>query len=177
MAAIQASAERIAEVLKGIEYRRQVELDIRRTIKRERDRKHDRARGPMRYWKDPEWFKAYHKRWRDANPDKRKAAEQKWRIANPDTVRNAYLKREHGITLVEYNAMFASQNFSCAICREPEPTGLNDKWHVDHCHRTNVVRGILCGGCNSGLGQFRDNATALVSAAEYIRRHSDGIPV
>jgi hypothetical protein len=56
----------------------------------------------------------------------------------------------------------------CAICRLPFK---NDKdMHVDHCHVTNVVRGLLCFHCNSGLGHFRDNSQRLQSALEYLAK-------
>ena len=50
----------------------------------------------------------------------------------------------------------------CAICQRPDPE------HVDHDHESGEVRGILCFNCNGGLGQFRDDATALLRAAEYL---------
>ena len=39
---------------------------------------------------------------------------------------------------------------------------------VDHLHGTSLVRGLLCHGCNSGLGFFRDSPTLLRLAAEYL---------
>jgi hypothetical protein len=40
--------------------------------------------------------------------------------------------------------------------------------HVDHCHRTGAVRGMLCGGCNTGMGQLGDDPVALLRAADYL---------
>jgi hypothetical protein len=51
---------------------------------------------------------------------------------------------------------------SCAIC------GSTERICWDHCHRTGVFRGWLCGHCNSGLGFFRDNPVHLQSAIRYL---------
>ena len=51
----------------------------------------------------------------------------------------------------------------CDICLLP-CTALE----VDHNHNTGVVRGVLCGPCNTGLALFRDQPDVLRRAAEYI---------
>jgi hypothetical protein len=83
-----------------------------------------------------------------------------------DWVRSINLKCAYGITLQEWNALFEQQGKCCAICKCGDVT----RWHTDHNHSTNKVRGILCSNCNSGIGLFRENATALFSAIEYLKR-------
>lgn len=73
----------------------------------------------------------------------------------------------YGLTRDELRALLA-QHDVCAIC------GTAD-WGkkgpcVDHCHETGVVRGILCGRCNTGLGQFGDDPKRLLSAVSYLER-------
>jgi hypothetical protein len=82
--------------------------------------------------------------------------------------RNYRLKRLFGITSEAWDEMFAAQGKRCAICgTDAEPT---KGWTTDHCHDAGHVRGILCNGCNAGLGHFKDNPAALRAAAEYLER-------
>jgi Recombination endonuclease VII len=50
----------------------------------------------------------------------------------------------------------------CPICLDERPE------HVDHDHKTGEVRGVLCPGCNSGMGQLRDDPNSLRRAADYL---------
>lgn len=79
-----------------------------------------------------------------------------------------HLERTYGISKAEYESILASQGGCCAICKIP-PT--NRRFHVDHDHDTNVVRGILCNGCNTALGGMRDNPAILRAGADYLEKH------
>lgn len=61
-----------------------------------------------------------------------------------------------------------SMTFKCAICRD-NITGSGI--HIDHCHDTDVVRGLLCQRCNTGLGLFRDDTLILKWAMDYLHKH------
>jgi hypothetical protein len=43
-----------------------------------------------------------------------------------------------------------------------------EKLHVDHCHSTGGIRGVLCSGCNSALGYLKDNPQRIAGLVEYI---------
>jgi hypothetical protein len=50
----------------------------------------------------------------------------------------------------------------CTIC------GSNSDLVVDHDHKTNKIRGMLCNRCNQGLGQFKDDPMLLEMARIYL---------
>jgi hypothetical protein len=66
--------------------------------------------------------------------------------------------------------MLAAQGGRCAICRGDSSSSPGGVLHVDHCHTTRQVRGLLCADCNRALGQFKDDAAILRAAAEYLER-------
>lgn len=83
-----------------------------------------------------------------------------------DTMRERTLGLAAG-TLPQVLARFSD---CCGICGATETSGERPSLHVDHCHATGAIRGLLCGSCNLGLGKFKDNPALLTAAIEYIRR-------
>lgn len=80
--------------------------------------------------------------------------------------RVARLKRLFDLTLPDYDRIVYVQLGVCAICKRPPK---NLPLGVDHCHRTGLLRGGLCGQCNRLLAFARDNQELLYEAAEYLR--------
>ena len=75
----------------------------------------------------------------------------------------------------EYEAMLMAQAGKCAICRCASTArfkGRLKQLAVDHDHITGRIRGLLCSGCNSGLGHFKNNPFFLIAAAQYLSIHS-----
>lgn len=89
-------------------------------------------------------------------------------FGSSDYYRNSNLQRNYGITLEDYDDMLLDQKGVCAICGTDDPKG-KGRFHVDHCHTTGKVRGLLCHHCNVGLGHFEDNIERLLDAIEYLR--------
>jgi len=128
-----------------------------------------------------------HRRWESKNKKKISEKRKAYRLKN----REAVLMREkarrkgnrkyraarqlwkrHKMTVQDYEAMYAKQGGLCAICGGCNPPSLNNRTlHVDHDHKTNRVRGLLCLHCNTGVGHFRDSPERLIKAAEYISSH------
>lgn len=76
----------------------------------------------------------------------------------------------YGLTLEQFASMQSDQKGLCLIC--DNPFGDNPKnMHIDHCHSTGKVRGLLCHSCNIGLGKFKDDPELLTKAIEYLKRH------
>jgi hypothetical protein len=107
-------------------------------------------------------------RWRDANPARFKAwqAEYRNRPERKRAMRDLYYRRTFGITADDVDALIEKQGGVCAICGRT-PTRLAS-WHVDHCHETGVVRGMLCIDCNQGIGKFHEDPQRLRDAAAYL---------
>ncbi|CAL9621790.1 hypothetical protein SUDANB145_05856 [Streptomyces sp. enrichment culture] len=76
--------------------------------------------------------------------------------------RISYFRREYGLTPAESDGLIAEQQGVCCICLAAPAE------HVDHCHETGRVRGVLCFSCNAALGQFKDRPDAIRRAAAYV---------
>lgn len=101
--------------------------------------------------------------------NKRKRREDLQKARAYDRIRN--LRLVHGITVQEYEWLFAKQNGLCAICGKPETSVLNGKnkrLSIDHCHETQETRGLLCGRCNTAIGLMFDDVLIVESAAAYL---------
>ncbi|MCX3063934.1 endonuclease VII domain-containing protein [Streptomyces beihaiensis] len=66
------------------------------------------------------------------------------------------------LTETERDEMAASRTGLCAICRKASPA------HVDHCHETGRVRGVLCFNCNSAIGKLGDAPDTTRRATAYL---------
>jgi len=72
----------------------------------------------------------------------------------------------YGLTETQYNQLLVAQQHKCLIC---DTSFISKKLtHIDHCHTTNKVRGILCHYCNTALGLFKESIPILKTAIKYI---------
>jgi hypothetical protein len=77
----------------------------------------------------------------------------------------------YGLTLEQYSNLFIKQNNKCGICG---CVFINKKHtHIDHNHKTGTVRGLLCHGCNTAIGLFKESTNNLKSALKYLKKYSD----
>jgi recombination endonuclease VII len=132
---------------------------------------------------------AYNRSYREANKSKRAAYMSAYYAANKDKWVAHYETnkvelaakqrlRRFGISQEQYDRFLTAQNSSCAICHSTEPGGTGFSFHIDHCHSSGKVRGLLCHHCNVGLGHFRDDPAALSRAIAYLATQGniDGAP-
>lgn len=83
-----------------------------------------------------------------------------------------HLARTYGLTVEDVKAMLEQQGGNCATCVRP----LMGKPHVDHCHTSGKVRGLLCGSCNRALGLVRDQVDVLSRMIDYLQAHDPETP-
>lgn len=86
------------------------------------------------------------------------------RKGGKEFIRNQNLKNKYKIDSKSWDELFSRQDYSCAICKTKE----TKKWHTDHCHKTGVVRGVLCAKCNSNLGGFEALLPLLYIVKNYL---------
>lgn len=103
-----------------------------------------------------------------AKPEERRAASRRAYRQNRSASRRSYVRRTFGITLEEYWTYFEKANFTCQVCSaKPEKQA---DLHLDHCHSTGTIRGVLCRSCNHALGNVKDNPTTLFRLHAYLKK-------
>lgn len=98
---------------------------------------------------------------------------KKYKRQDPVYYRALSYKKLYNLTIESYNLMLEQQNNSCAICDSKSPGRGGSNFHVDHCHTTGKVRGLLCTKCNMGLGYFNDDIEALKKAIKYLQKTNE----
>jgi len=88
------------------------------------------------------------------------------RKVSSEETRDRNLRSNYGIDIAQFEELLRLQGGGCAICGVS--LGAEEVGTVDHCHVDGQVRGILCGGCNRGLGSFADDPRRLRAAAAYL---------
>lgn len=85
-------------------------------------------------------------------------------------------KHRYGLTVPERDALLLEQGGRCLICKvEITFSGVSgskiNTANVDHCHKCQHVRGILCWPCNTAIGKLGEDVERIRSAANYVERH------
>lgn len=100
-----------------------------------------------------------------------KSCKKEYNQTNKHIVKGAKLRQNYNIEYSDFVKMVEEQDNRCLICTNTlseDPRHV----HVDHCHDTMKVRGVLCRHCNLMLGNARDNILVLKSAIKYLEKHS-----
>ena len=138
--------------------------------------------------------RSHQEQWRANNPSKVRASKKRYRQENLEQVKAAiqkcweenreeyklshwryWLKKKYGLTEDRFYELMREQNYRCAICGRLEKDSRKQKFCVDHCHDTGVVRGLLCFGCNTMLGNANDSIEIMEAAIAYIKRFPKNI--
>ena len=121
-----------------------------------------------------EGSKARQAAWRAANPERAKEIQNKYNRARLLDDEYRRLNRErmvlatYGITQAQLEALIERQHGFCAICGGP-PNGPGTRLHIDHCHDTGRIRGMLCAKCNTMIGLADNDPCRLRDAADYLK--------
>ena len=137
----------------------QSETERKEADKRYREKHKTAITARIKAWKkkNPESGRAACRRWQAKNKDKRKAYDT-LRIEERQ-IKNRL--RRYGLVEEQYQKLVADQNGKCAMCFKL----LGKRPHTDHDHTTDRVRGILCAGCNHGLGYVEKPGWIALAAA------------
>jgi hypothetical protein len=89
-------------------------------------------------------------------------------MSHPSQTPQASRLRKYNLSERMYQSLLRRQDGRCAICgivmKSPQ---------VDHNHETGLLRGLLCGRCNKGLGCFLDSQGLLQRAIDYLEEHDE----
>lgn len=125
------------------------------------------AKARRRYVEGKDKILERNRQWRETNRERDLENKRQRYLKNRDRAaelgRSNRLKR-YGLTETDYIALLDAQGGRCAICSGASSARLA----VDHDHDTGVVRGLLCGNCNRGIGYLRDSVEILRAAVAYL---------
>ena len=107
------------------------------------------------------------KKHRETGKGREQNVEGQRRYRKTDTYRNTRLLRLYGITLEEWQILYDKQKGCCIVC-ERHQAELTKPLCVDHCHKTNKVRGLICSHCNSSLGFLKEDRNIVLRLVGYI---------
>lgn len=83
-----------------------------------------------------------------------------------DCTKQATIKIKFGLD--NYQELLDKQDGVCAICKQSKG---KRKLAVDHCHKTGIARGLLCGKCNKGIGLLGDSVSQVLAAYGYLHKY------
>ena len=99
-------------------------------------------------------------------------ARIRWRKRkSPENSRVQHLWNRYQMRPHEYDELHEQQNGVCAICGGVQT--YNRRLAVDHCHTTGLIRGLLCDGCNVGIGGLGESVQTLTNAIAYLQKHEE----
>lgn len=89
--------------------------------------------------------------------------KRQWKLKHRDRYREYSWKwRRINITLDQYKELEKKQNYCCAICGKR-----SNKLRVDHCHKTGIIRGLLCTKCNA----LALNIDTVSKVLDYLKKY------
>lgn len=160
-------------------------IRLQRKLYRERYKEYTKQYNKKYRLENKEKIKQLHKKYYDENLSKRLEYLKKNKVRNRLRARKYRVRKDYGITWERYVEMYEEQWGRCAICGVYKKHSKDtiekqtvahknnlDVLHIDHCHNTNKVRGLLCTHCNKALGIFKEDVNILENAINYLKYFS-----
>jgi hypothetical protein len=109
---------------------------------------------------------------KSSNKKKIKTSYADRKKLDPFYFKNRKLLERYKISLEEFEKILRSQKNLCAICsRFMNGADQLSTPYLDHNHKTQMVRGILCLNCNTLLSHAKENVGILKIAIDYLNEH------
>ena len=120
-----------------------------------------------RYWENPEFHR---ERTRNFIEKKREIYNENRRNNRQKTYITESARR-YGVDRSVIEKLIQITNCEiCGISVSLKSENTHHKPNIDHCHKTNKVRGLLCGYCNNLIGRAKDDVEILKAAITYLER-------
>lgn len=74
---------------------------------------------------------------------------------------------KYNFNMKKYQILLKKQKYKCAICKIHRKK-IDKRFSLDHNHKNNKIRGLLCNNCNRGIGLLGDSIKILKSAIQYL---------
>ena len=129
-----------------------------------------RTYSPDYYQKHRKRILAANEKWRQRNHEKKVAQNRDYYQKNRDQIILRRRLRRHDLTEAAFDQLWTGQNGQCAICfcEMTKESHRATSMHIDHCHESGEVRGLLCALCNCAIGMMRDDVVILRAAIQYL---------
>lgn len=102
------------------------------------------------YKKHKEELSEYRLKYRKDNKEKEQLWQSKYRDSSKEKRRDYTIKKRYDLSSEDFLKMLENQESKCLCCGKT----FTKTPHIDHCHATGKVRGLLCSNCNTGLGFY-----------------------
>ena len=121
------------------------------------------------------------RRYRAKYPEKIRARAKAFKENHPELKeRYDFLARRAtsgvDISFESYKVLIKKQKGLCAICGNKETykysSGKTKQLALDHCHKTNTPRALLCFKCNTAIGMFGDDKDIVKKAYNYLKKYA-----
>lgn len=152
-----------------------------------RNNKEEHLKAALRWNKEnPEKYKLIKQRYRNKNLQKHREWNRKYAEKNKDKLKIKYqeYRKKPGVK-EHYQEYMRNWNLrlreklvgspkpnQCPVCGRKPVGGKSSKGRIciDHCHKTNKIRGWLCDDCNSALGRVDDRIDILENLIIYLKK-------